>query len=139
MDFESVRVAYCCKTVSRLNFWRKDFIVKMSLFVYTHSIFAINITSVPLIHKSTSDIKMKLVYKWTQGNFNNDKFTIQFWDTYHLHPHFLHFQLLPASLIAPNTPNAAVFATFVPAEILDTSTDPQVGHFGNEGIPCCIA
>ena len=42
---ESVRVSYCCKTVSRSNFWRKDFIVKMSLFVYTNDIFAINLTS----------------------------------------------------------------------------------------------
>lgn len=41
MDFESVRVSYCCKTVSRSNFWRKDFIVKMSLFVYTNDIFQI--------------------------------------------------------------------------------------------------
>lgn len=49
---------------------------------------------------------------------------------YHLLPHRLHFQVLPASLIAPITPNAAVLATLVPVDILLASTEPQLGQLG---------
>ena len=72
MDFESVRVSYCCKTVSRSNFWRKDLIVKTSLFVYTNDIFQ-TILHMRSIHSKWSAMKTSLNLLVIHGQISDGK------------------------------------------------------------------